>query len=169
MAEENTGADLAAQLEAANTARQEAEDRAAVLATERDNYKVVALKRKGKLEDDTNFFGDHDEADVEKLIGEKTTMVQKEREATRKLEAAEAARLKAEGALAEVLRAKDNVPGASVGAAAGGGQAVGDAIFSDAQVGALQNKWTRMGFSEEAQKRMLETEKKSALARKSVV
>ena len=171
MAEEVKGAenDLAAQLEAERQARLAVEDKLAITEVEKENYKTVALKRKGKLENDDNFFGDNDEADVEKVIGSKVAQTQKEREIARQIEIEKQARLKAESALAEVLRANDNKPTDGVGASSGGGQTVGDSIFSDAQVDALKQRWTIRGFSEEQQVRMLEQEKKNALARRQMI
>lgn len=171
MAEENgaEGAvDLSAQLETERQARLAAEDRAAIAEAKSDNYKVVALKRKGKLDNDVDFFGDKDEADIEKVIDANVAQTQREREAQRKVEAAERAAKIANDKLAEVIRAQDNKPAGSVGASSGGGQEVKDGIFSEAQEANMKSVWTHRGYSEEAQKRMLETEKKNALARRQL-
>lgn len=169
MAEEVKGVeDLSVQLEAERQLRIELEDKLAVASVEKDNYKIVALKRKGKLENDENFFGDNDEKDIEASVAKQIAQTQREREVSRQIESEKLLRLKAESALAEVLRAKDNKPAGSVGGSSGGGQEVADGVFSENQIASLENKWTRMGFSEEQKKRMLDTEKKNALARRAL-
>lgn len=145
------------------------EDQSAVLQVERDNYKVVALKRKGKLENDENFFADHDEKDVEQQVSDAAKRVQQEREATRALEIERARATKLETDLAELKKAIDNKPAGSLGAGGSGdGQEVKDNVFSEAQETTLKQRWTSRGYSEEQQKRMLETEKRNALARRAL-
>lgn len=170
MTDEVKGAevDLVAQLETERIARQEAEDRLASTSVERDNYKTVALKRKGKLEDDEKFFGDNDEADVERIVADKVKQTQSERENARRIEKAEAEARAANEKLTEIIRAQDNKPAGVIGTSAGGGQVVADGIFSQAQEAAMKQRWTIRGYSEEAQTRMLEVEKKNALSRRNL-
>lgn len=173
MAEEVKGAegqlDLSAQLDAERQARQAAEERAAIAEVKANNWEVVGMKRKGKLEGDENFFGeDKDVDDVKKMIDGKVAQTQRELEIARQIESEKQLRIKAEGKLSEVLRAQDNKPAGAVGASSGGGQKVEDGVFSETQIASLENKWTRMGFNEEQKKRMLETEKKNALARRAL-
>lgn len=160
--------DLAAQLEAERQARQEAEDRAAVIMEERDNYKTVALKRKGKLDNDEAFFGDHDESDIEKTVGAKVSLKQSQLETQRKIAQAEAEAKRAKDALAEVIRAQDNKPASPTGGGSEGGQVVKDSVFSDEQLAELTDRWTKRGYTKEAQERMLVSEKKAALARRAI-
>lgn len=168
--EENksTEVDLAVQLESERQARLAVEDRLAIAEVEKDNYKTVALKRKGKLDNDDNFFGENDEADIERVIGGKVAQTQREREIAREIDTAKNEARKANEKLAEVLRAKDMKPDAGIGAAAGGGQEVKDGIFSAAQEAEMKTRWTKRGYSEEAQTRMLDSEKKSVLSRRSI-
>ncbi len=171
MAEEVKGAevDLAAQLEAERQARIAAEERATLAEVKATNWEQVGLKRKGKLEGDESFFGeDRDVDDVKRLIDGKVAQTQKEFEISRQIDAEKRRAEKAESALAEVLRAKDNKPEGALGASSSGGQEVKDSVFSENQLAGLTAKWTKMGFNEEAQKRMLEQEKKAALARRAL-
>ncbi len=173
MAEEVNGADgaadLSAQLETERQARILAEEQTKIAKVEAENWKQVGLRRKGKLEGDESFFGDNDVDDIEKVINGKVAQTQRELEIARQIESEKQARLKAEEKLAEVLRAKDNTPPAPTSGADGGDQKVPDGVFSEAQVANFTAVWTKRGYSEDMQKRMLETEKKNALARRNTV
>ena len=161
------GVDLAAELELARVARQELEDKNAVLSIERDNYKLVALKRKGKLENDEDFFGQHDEKDVEAQVSREVALSQKERDVQRQIAAEKEARQKAEKKASELQLAIENQSkGAVGGGASGGGQEVKDAVFSETQLNEMNARWQKMGFDEAARTRMMDAEKRKALAKK---
>lgn len=162
------GVDLAAQLEVERIARQQAEDRARVAEEVGNTWKDVGLRRKGKLEGDDNFFGDHDVQDVEKVVEQKRLATLKDIETQRAIETEKARALAAEKKLEEVLRAKDLKPESGVGSASGGGQEVKDGIFSAAQEADMKARWTHRGYTPEQQARMLDTEKKNALARRNI-
>lgn len=158
---------LQEKLVAEQSARVTLEDRLAVIEVEKENYKTVALKRKGKLENDDNFFGEHDEQDIEKKVASDAERIKAELEAARKLQESEARSAKLERDLSEIKTALDHKPASGLGASSGGGQEVKDSVFSEAQETALKQRWTSRGFNEDQQKRMLETEKRNALARRT--
>ena len=133
------------------------------------NYKDVALRRKGKLESDESFFGDRDVDDIEKTVSQREAELRQKLETERLIKLKDEEIRKANLKLEEVLRAKDLKPTNGVGTSSGGGQQVSDSIFSEAQVEALKQRWTIRGFTPEQQERMLEQEKKNALARRQIV
>ena len=132
------------------------------------NYKDVALRRKGKLEGDESFFGEHDVEDIEKTVAQREAEVRQRLETERIIKQKDEELRKANLKLEEVLRAKDMKPESGVGSSSGGGQEVKDGIFSPAQEEEMKAKWTKRGYSAEAQARMLDAEKKNALARRSI-
>ena len=132
------------------------------------NYKDVALRRKGKLESDESFFGEHDVEDIEKTVAQREAEVRQKLETERIIKQKDEELRKANLKLEEFFRAKDMKPESGVGSSSGGGQEVKDGIFSPAQEEGMKARWKGRGFNDEQIARMLDTEKKNALARRSI-
>lgn len=111
------------------------------LSVERDNYKEVALKRKGKLESDESFFGTHDEKDIEDIVSSKVQNIRKdhENELARMQEQERLARIQRENE--ELKLALQNKPQAGSGGSSGGGQSVVTSPLSKEQEDALMARF----------------------------
>lgn len=136
----------------------------AKLTEERDNYRNVALKRLGKLPDDSAFLGE-DGKEINLLIEEKVkaalldkeiASVQAEKEAKIKQLARENAELKL---------ALKNRPSQGIGSGDGGNSAVEvkDNIFTPEQIEVLKQKAERLKVDPE---RFIQNAKKNFLARR---
>ena len=113
----------------------------AKLIEERDNYKAVALKRKGKLAEDDQFFA---KEGIDEFIEDKVKTILADKEVN-KIQAEKEAQLKQiikENA--ELRLALKNRPGGSIGGDSGGTVEVKDNVFSVEQLAALKQKALRL-------------------------
>lgn len=120
-----------------------AQEKIAKIEAERDNYKKVALQRKGKLPADEEFF--KAEAPTAQELADDVRMILLEREAeTARREEKEAiAKLQRENA--ELRLIAKNRPNTSLGGSSGSASEVKDNVFSDAQLAVLTKKAERLG------------------------
>lgn len=131
------------------------------LKEERDNYKKVALKRLGKLENDADFLAGKDsDLTVEDQI--KLALLDKEIDLAGQQRETELKRVLKENT--ELRLALKNRPGDSIGSGSGSGDSttVKDPIFSEAQLVVLREKAKRLGAEPE---RFIENAKKNMLNR----
>ena len=113
----------------------------AQLTEERDNYKAVALKRKGKLAEDDEFFA---KEGIDEFIEDKVKNILADREIN-KIQAEKDAQLKQiikENS--ELKLALKNKPGNSIGGDSGGSLEVKDNVFTPEQLKALELKAIRL-------------------------
>jgi len=120
-----------------------AQEKIAKIEAERDNYKRVALQRKGKLAADDEFF--KAETPTAQELADEVRMILLEREAeTARQEEKEAiAKLQRENA--ELRLVAKNKPGSPLGGSSGAASEVKDNVFSDAQIAVLTKKAERLG------------------------
>ena len=114
----------------------------AKLAEERDNYKNVALQRKGKLPGDAEFFKESDNGELTVAEQVKLELINREMEQNRTAEKAEIERIRKENN--ELRLAIKNRPSSSIGGDSGASSEVKDNVFSPAQIEALRAKATRL-------------------------
>jgi hypothetical protein len=115
----------------------------AALKLERDNYRNVALKRKGKLPGDADFFAGADETTgltVEETV--KQTLIEQELSRKEGEKDSVARQLAKENS--ELRLALKNRPGESLGGDAGGSSESKDNVFSDAQIKDLTARALRL-------------------------
>lgn len=117
------------------------------LQEERDNYKKVALQRKGKLPGDTDFFKDTDDGELSVAEQVKLALLEREIEKTREAEKAEIERIRKENS--ELRLAIKNRPGSSIGGDSGSSSDVKDNVFSVEQIKVLEAKAKRLGADPE--------------------
>ena len=129
----------------------------AKLIEERDNYKAVALKRKGKLAEDDDFFA---KEGIDEFIEDKVKNILADKEIG-KIQAEKDAQLKQiikENS--ELKLALKNRPGSSIGEGSGSSLEVKDNVFTPDQLRALEIKAKRLGadpqkFIEQAKQNLL--------------
>ena len=115
---------------------------------ERDNYKNVALKRKGKLPNDDAYFGNED--DEELTIDERIRLAVLDREVEIQRQAEKDAQEKLIRENAELRLALKNRPSNSIGGSGSGETAsVKDNVFSEAQLQELTVRANRIGADPE--------------------
>lgn len=108
---------------------------------DRDNYKKVALTRKGKLPGDADFFKDEGELSVAEQV--RIALLERDVEKVREAEKAENARLLRENS--ELRLAAKNRPGSSVSGGDGGSSVeTKDNTFSEAQLAVLRKTAERL-------------------------
>lgn len=160
--------------EAAKKAADEAEANAGVealalkeaeiarLTKERDNYKTVALKRLGKLDNDADFLAGEKDTGLTVEEQVKAALIERELEKLNTEKDAESKRLAKENA--ELKLALKNRPGSPIGGGSGSGASteVKDNVFSEAQIQALREKAIRLKADPE---KFIENAKKNLLAR----
>lgn len=132
----------------------------AKLKEERDNYRTVALTRKGKLPADSVVLGD----DFDAFLDEKVKSVIADKEILRKEQERtdEIRRITKENS--ELRLALKNRPEGGIGGDSGsGGVEVKDNVFSAAQIEALRQRAVRLKADPE---KFIENAKKNFLARK---
>ena len=131
------------------------------LKKDRDNYRTVALKRKGKLPGDAEFFEGANETTgltVEEEV--KKTLIEREINRLEDAKDIEARRLAKENA--ELRLALKNRPGESLGSGSGSSTEVKDNVFSPAQLEVLRQKAERLKADPE---KFIEAAKKNILSR----
>lgn len=109
---------------------------------ERDNYKTVALQRKGKLPGDTEFFKEGNEGELS--VAEQVRIALLERDVEKQLEAERQAQAKLIRENNELRLALKNRPGSSIGGDSGSSSDVKDNVFTPAQIEALRAKAIRL-------------------------
>lgn len=127
--------------EIANSELTKLQEKLAKAEEDRDNYKKVALQRKGKLPGDDDFFKDEGELSVAEQV--RIALLERDVEKVREAEKAENARLLRENS--ELRLAIKNRPGSSgIGGDSGSSSTVKDNTFSEAQIAALTAKALRL-------------------------
>ena len=113
------------------------------LVEERDNYKNVALARKGKLADDDDFFT---KPGIDEFIKDKVLEALSDKEIAQAQAAkdAEIKRLVRENN--ELRLANKNKPETSIGGGDGGGTEVKDNVFSADQVKSMEQRAKTLGL-----------------------
>jgi len=110
---------------------------------ERDNYKNVALARKGKLPGDSEFFKEGQEGELS--VAEQVRIALLERDVQKNLEAERQAQAKLIKENNELRLALKNRPGSSMGGSGGGSSVeTKDNVFSESQIQALTAKAKRL-------------------------
>lgn len=109
---------------------------------ERDNYKNVALQRKGKLPADQEFFKEGNEGELS--VAEQVRIALLERDVEKTLEAERQAQAKLIRENNELRLALKNRPGSSIGGDSGSSGDVKDNVFSPSQIEALREKAKRL-------------------------
>lgn len=110
---------------------------------DRDNYKNVALARKGKLPGDSEFFKEGQEGELS--VAEQVRIALLERDVQKNLEAERQAQAKLIKENNELRLALKNRTGSSVGSGGSGSSVeTKDNIFSPAQIEALKAKAARL-------------------------
>jgi hypothetical protein len=119
----------------------------AKLKEERDNYKVVALKRKGKLPNDTEFFNDEG-GEPELSVAEqvKLALLERDIDIRERAKEEEVKRLAKENS--ELKLALKNRPETSMDGGDGGGSGVEvkDNVFSVSQLAELEKRAKRLNL-----------------------
>ena len=113
----------------------------AKLTQERDNYKAVALKRKGKLAEDDEFFA---KEGLDEIIKDKVAEALAEKEISRAQAEKEAQLKQIIKENSELKLALKNKPGNSVGGGSGATVEVKDNVFSAEQLVELKKKAIRL-------------------------
>lgn len=114
---------------------------------ERDNYKNVALTRKGKLSGDADFFKEGNESELS--VAEQVRIALLERDVEKTLEAERQAQAKLIRENTELRLALKNRPGSSIGGDSGSSSETKDNVFSVAQIAELTAKAKRLGAEPE--------------------
>lgn len=130
------------------------------LMEERDNWKELGLKRKGKLADDDDFF---ERSGIDEFIKDKVreALADKEIAMAQAAKDAEIKRLVRENN--ELRLASKNRPGFSVGGGDGSGPEVKDNVFSNDQLKDLELRAKKLGADPQ---KFIENAKKNFLARR---
>lgn len=126
--------------EMANSELVKLQEKLAKAEEDRDNYKKVALQRKGKLPGDVDFFKDEGELSVAEQV--RIALLERDVEKVREAEKTENARLLRENS--ELRLAAKNRPGSSIGSDSGSSGDVKDNVFSQAQIDVLTAKAKRL-------------------------
>ena len=114
---------------------------------DRDNYKAVALKRKGKLPGDAEFF---EEKEIELSVAEQVKIALLDREVENANKAKEILIQKQSKEISELKLALKNRPGSSgVGGDGGSSVEVKDNVFSEQQLNVLRAKAKRLNADPE--------------------
>lgn len=131
------------------------------LEEERDNYKAVALKRLGKLPEDSEFVGANGE-DIQSYISDQVKKALIEREIDSEKNKKELEYRQALKENSELKLALKNRPGGSIGGDAGSTTEVKDNVFSPEQIVVLKQKALRLKLDPD---KFVENAKKNLLAR----
>lgn len=132
------------------------------LTEERDNYKVVALKRLGKLPADSEFLGENGE-DIQSILEEKIKVALLDRDINRQEKEKEDVYKKTLRENSELRLALKNRPNGSIGGDSGASSEVKDNVFSPEQIVVLKQKAERLKLDPD---KFVENAKKNFLARK---
>lgn len=132
----------------------------AKLKEERDNYRKVALKRKGKLPADEEFFAE--EGKEGPTVEDQVKLALMESELARKQQEREVEIHRITKENSELRLALKNQPGQSIGGDSGTSTEVKDNVFSAAQLEALKQRALRLKadpekFIESAKKNLLKS------------
>ena len=132
--------------EIANSELTKLQEKLAKAEEDRDNYKKVALTRKGKLPGDADFFKEEGELSVAEQV--RIALLDRDVEKVREAEKLENARLIRENS--ELRLAVKNRPGSSgIGGDSGSSSDTKDNVFSPAQIAELTAKAKRLGAEPE--------------------
>ncbi len=129
--------------EMANSELTKLQEKLAKAEEDRDNYKKVALQRKGKLPGDPDFFKEEGELSVAEQV--RLALLEKDVEKVREAEKLENARLLRENA--ELRLAAKNRPGSSIGGSGSGSSSeVKDNVFSAQQIETMTARAKQLGI-----------------------
>lgn len=126
---------------------------------ERDNYKKVALVRKGKLPGDADFFSEENQAELSVAEQVRIALLDREAEQIKQQEKTEVTKLVRENS--ELKLALKNRPNSSMGGGGSGSSVeVKDGVFSQAQLDDLTKRAERLKtdpvkFIENAKKNLM--------------
>lgn len=131
--------------EIANSELTKLQEKLAKAEEDRDNYRKVALQRKGKLPADDEYFKDENELSVAEQV--RIALQDSEIENIRKQEQQEKQRLIRENS--ELRLAIKNKPGSSIGSGGGNDLEVKDNVFNEKQLEELRKRAIRLNVDPE--------------------